>query len=75
MAVEPVDVTLDAPDEPDTVAEWLIEIGPAGAAYRAAPPAGQAAARAGTARLLDRFREAGTGYRLPAGIWLVTATA
>lgn len=73
IMIEPHDVTMDAPDEPDVVAEWLIELGPAGAAYRAAPPVGQASARVGAARLLDRFLEPGIGYRLPAGIWLVTA--
>ncbi|WP_320068358.1 class I SAM-dependent methyltransferase [Micromonospora sp. RTGN7] len=75
VTITPCDVTLDAPDEADAVAEWLIEVGPAGAAYRAAPPAGQASARAGAVRLLDRFREPGVGYRLPAGLWLVTALA
>jgi hypothetical protein len=55
------------------VAEWLIEMGPAGAAYRAAATSSQEAARAAAARLLERFREPGVGYRLPAGIWLVTA--
>ncbi|WP_155375373.1 class I SAM-dependent methyltransferase [Catellatospora vulcania] len=75
VTVEPDDVTLAAPDDPDTVAEWLIEIGPAGAAYRTAPTRQQAAARTAAAGLLDRFREPGTGYRLPAGLWLITATA
>jgi SAM-dependent methyltransferase len=75
VAVRPHDVTLEAPDAPESVAEWLIEIGPAGAAYRDADAAARAAARAGAARLLERFREVGTGYRLPAGYWLVTATA
>ena len=42
---------------------------PGGSAGRAGP------ARAGAARLLDRFREPGVGYRLPAGLWLVTATS
>ena len=37
VAVTPYDVIMDAPDDADAVAEWLIEIGPAGAAYRAAP--------------------------------------
>ncbi len=68
-----MDVSLCAPDDPDGVAEWLIEIGPAGAAYRAAHPDQQAAARHGAAMLLDRFRTPGTGYQLPAGIWLLTA--
>nr|BFE58037.1 hypothetical protein GCM10020063_025630 [Dactylosporangium thailandense] len=75
IAVEPVDVVLEPPDEPEIVAEWLIELGPAGPPYRAAGPDGRAAARAGAARLLDRFRVPGTGYRLPAGLWLVTARA
>src|SRR5258705_428939 len=45
ITIHPFDVTLQAPDEPDAVAEWLIEIGPAGAAYRAASRPQQAAAR------------------------------
>jgi SAM-dependent methyltransferase len=73
VCVEPHDVTLRTPDDPDTVAEWLIELGPAGAAYRAASAERRDAARAGAARLLARFREPGSGYRLPTGIWLVTA--
>jgi SAM-dependent methyltransferase len=75
ITIDPLDVILHAPDEPDAVAEWLIELGPAGAAYRAAPPARQAAARTAAAQLLDRFREPGTGYHLPAGHWLITAAA
>ncbi|MEV0460553.1 class I SAM-dependent methyltransferase [Catellatospora methionotrophica] len=75
IAVERHDTTMPAPDEPDIVSEWLIEIGPAGAAYRAAPASQQAAARVATAGLLGRFREPGVGYRLPAGLWLITATA
>jgi SAM-dependent methyltransferase len=71
--VLPHDVTLEAPDDPGAVAEWLIEIGPAGAAYREADPGARASARGGAARLLDRFRAAGAGYRLPAGLWLITA--
>ena len=73
-SVQPVDTTLHAPDDPDALAEWLIEVGPAGAAYRAAHRDQQAAARHGAAALLQRFRTPGTGYRLPAGIWLLTAT-
>ncbi|MGW4947651.1 class I SAM-dependent methyltransferase [Actinoplanes sp. NPDC004185] len=73
VVIEPHDVTLAPPDEPDPVVEWLIEIGPAGAAYREAAPAAQASARSGAARLLERFRTPGVGYRLPAGIWLVSA--
>ena len=42
VAVAPRDVALDAPDDPDAVAEWLIEIGPAGAAY---PPRRRTAGR------------------------------
>jgi SAM-dependent methyltransferase len=75
IVVEPHDVVMAAPDDPDTVAEWLIEIGPAGAAYRMAPPPHQAAARAAAARLLDRFREPRAGYRFPVGLWLTTARA
>jgi SAM-dependent methyltransferase len=71
--IQPYDVTLDAPDDPDPVAEWLIEIGPAGAAYRNAAPTAQERARTGAARLLERFRTAGAGYRLPTGLWLITA--
>jgi len=73
ITVDPVDVVLHAPDEPDAVAEWLIELGPAGAAYRAAPAVRQAAARTAAARLLDRFHAPGAGYNLPAGHWLITA--
>ncbi|WP_433795538.1 methyltransferase domain-containing protein [Actinoplanes sp. CA-252034] len=73
VVVHPHDVTLETPDDPETVAEWLIEIGPAGAAYRAAGPAAQGSARAGAARLLARFHTPGTGYRLPAGLWSITA--
>lgn len=75
VTVEPHDTTVAAPDDPDTVAEWLIEIGPAGAAYRAAPAPRQAAARAAAAGLLGRFHQPQTGYLLPAGLWLITATA
>lgn len=73
VAAEPHDVVMEAPDEPEDVAEWLIELGPAGAPYRQAPPDAQAAARAGAAKLLARFRESGTGYRIPSALWLVTA--
>ncbi|MFB4304752.1 class I SAM-dependent methyltransferase [Actinomadura sp. GTD37] len=73
VTVQPHDVTLRVPDEPDAV-EWLIEMGPASAAYRAVPPAGQAAARSATAGLLARFGAPGGDYRLPAGLWLITAT-
>jgi SAM-dependent methyltransferase len=73
VAVEPYDVEMRPPDEPDAVAQWLIEVGPAGAAYRAATASDQAAARAGASRLLERFRVVGHGYRLPTGIWLITA--
>ncbi|MEU4409695.1 methyltransferase domain-containing protein [Streptosporangium sp. NPDC023963] len=75
VTVQPHDIALRAPDDPGTVAEWLIEIGPAGAAYRDAAPPRRAAARAGAARLLARFREPASGYRLTTGIWLITATA
>lgn len=71
--IHPHDVTLDAPDDPETIAEWLIEVGPAGAAYRDAEPTTRVRARAGAARLLERFRASGTGYRLPTGLWLITA--
>ncbi|MET8063281.1 methyltransferase domain-containing protein [Micromonospora sp. NPDC005313] len=75
IAVDSHDVTLTAPDDPDTVADWLIEVGPAGAVYRAAGPSRQAAARAGVAALLARFREPGAGYRLPGGLLLLTGRA
>ncbi len=75
IVIEPHDVIMAAPDDPDTVAEWLIEIGPAGAAYRAATMQQQTAARAAAAGLLARFRQPHTGYRIPAGLWLITASA
>jgi SAM-dependent methyltransferase len=73
IVLQRCDVALDAPDDPEVVTEWLIEIGPAGAAYRDAEPTARGRARAGAARLLERFRAAGTGYRLPTGLWLITA--
>jgi SAM-dependent methyltransferase len=74
VTIEPSDVTLDTPEEPGQVAEWLIEIGPAGAAYREAGDAARTAARAGVVRLIERFRAPGGGYHLPVGLWLITAT-
>jgi SAM-dependent methyltransferase len=68
-----VDVTVTAPDEVDAVAEWLIEVGPAGAPYRRAAPDAQAEARRGVLRLLDRFYTPGDGFRLPSGIHVITA--
>jgi len=44
IEVRPLDITMDVPEAvagPDRVAEWLIEVGPAGAAYRAAGPSEQ----------------------------------
>ncbi|WP_255628460.1 class I SAM-dependent methyltransferase [Jidongwangia harbinensis] len=73
ITVESHDATMDVPDDPDAVADWLITLGPAGAAYRTAPPPQRDAARAEAARLLDRYRTPGTGFRLPTGIWLVSA--
>ena len=73
IGIHPHDVTLDAPDDPEAVAEWLIEISPASNAYRDAGPTTQGHARAGVVRLLERFRTAGAGYRLPTGLWLITA--
>jgi SAM-dependent methyltransferase len=73
IRIDALDVTVPAPDDGEAVAEWLIEVGPAGAAYRRATAAAQADARRGTAQLLDRFRSPGAGYRLPAGIHVVTA--
>lgn len=57
-------------DVPLTSVEMLIELGPAGGAYRASTPDAQAAARAGAAALLARF-----DGQLPTGIWIVTAFA
>jgi SAM-dependent methyltransferase len=74
VAVAPRDVVLDCGPDPDEVATWLIEQGPAGAPYAAAPPDRRAAARAGVAKLIGRFRGPDGGYRLPAGIWLITAS-
>jgi SAM-dependent methyltransferase len=65
---------LSASEEPPDVAEWLIEIGPAGAAYRCAPTAQQEAARTGVARLLQRYRQPDLSYLLPTSLWLITAT-
>ncbi|MEV4517355.1 methyltransferase domain-containing protein [Dactylosporangium sp. NPDC049525] len=75
VAAEPHDVVMAAPDEPDDVAEWLIELGPAGAPFRRATPDAQRAARAGAVKLLARFREPGAGYRIPSALWLITARA
>jgi SAM-dependent methyltransferase len=71
--IRPYDVMLEAPDDPQSVTEWLVEIGPAGAAYRDAEPTIRSQVRAAVARLLERFHTAGTGYRLPTGLWLITA--
>ncbi|GAA3204644.1 class I SAM-dependent methyltransferase [Dactylosporangium siamense] len=73
VATEPHDVVMEAPDEPDDVAEWLIELGPASAPYRLAVPTAQHEARAGAGKLLARFRDPGAGYRIPSALWLVTA--
>jgi SAM-dependent methyltransferase len=73
VATEAHDVVMEAPDEPDEVAEWLIELGPASAPYRLAVPAAQHEARNGAAKLLARFRHPGAGYRIPSALWLVTA--
>lgn len=75
VTVEAHDVTVSAPDEPDAVARWLIEIGPVGAAYRQAAPSQQEAARAGVVGLLNRFRDPAAGYRFPTGLWLINAVA
>lgn len=75
VAAVPHDVVMTAPDEPEDVAEWLIELGPAGAPYRRADPDAQAAARSGAVKLLARFRQEGSGYRIPVALWLVTARA
>jgi SAM-dependent methyltransferase len=53
-----------------TSVEALIELGPAGGAYRAASPASQEAARSSVSALLARFDGV-----LPTGIWTVTASA
>jgi SAM-dependent methyltransferase len=73
VTVENADVTITAPDDPDGVAEWLIEVGPAGAAYRRAAPDARAGARSGAAQLLERFRTTGSGYHMPSGILVITA--
>ncbi|MCW6003429.1 hypothetical protein K1W54_02360 [Micromonospora sp. CPCC 205371] len=73
VSIEAHNVVLRPVEALDTVAEWLIELGPAGPPYRAARPYQQASARAGVVRLLERFRTPGAGVRLPAGIWLITA--
>jgi SAM-dependent methyltransferase len=70
VSVTPVDVTVDAPPE---ALEWLIEVGPAGPAYRAAPEPARAAARAGVAGLLARFAGPDGWYHLPSGLHLITA--
>ncbi|MET7423265.1 methyltransferase domain-containing protein [Dactylosporangium sp. NPDC005555] len=75
VATEAHDVHLTAPDDPGDVAEWLIDLGPAGAPFRQSSSQAQAAARTGAANLLERFREPGVGYRIPAALWLVTARA
>lgn len=72
VEVTPHDVVLMAPDDPDGVAAWLVEVGPAGAAYRAADEVARGEARAGAARLLEPFRAPGEGYRLPTGIWTLS---
>lgn len=73
VSVSGVDVEIRTPDTPDAIAEWLIEIGPAGSAYRHAAPSAQAAARSGAVNLLRKYYRAGQGYRLPSGVWLITA--
>lgn len=75
ITVEAVDVTVTAPDDEEAVAEWLIEVGPAGAAYRRATVDARAEARRGTAQLLNRYRTPGDGYHFPAGIHVLTAEA
>jgi SAM-dependent methyltransferase len=73
VAVEAVDVALEPAGEPDAVVEALIEVGPAGVPYRAADVDARAAARAGARRLLDPFSGPSGGFRLPTGLWLLTA--
>jgi SAM-dependent methyltransferase len=75
ILVEAHDAQMCAPDEPDAVADWLIDIGPAGAAYRAASAGHRQLARTGVARLCERYHEPGTGYRFPIGLWLIVATS
>jgi SAM-dependent methyltransferase len=69
------DVAMRAGTDGEALAELLIEVGPASAAYRAADPEARTAARAGAARLLERFREPDGSYALPSGFWLITAVA
>jgi ubiquinone/menaquinone biosynthesis C-methylase UbiE len=71
VTVEPVSVVVSAPFD---AVEWLIEIGPAGGAYRRASSDDRSAARTGVARLLSRFSDAGS-YRLPAGLHVITAVS
>ncbi len=75
IVISPYDVELAAPSDPPAVAEWLIDLGPAGAAYRAVSADHQEAARAGASRLLRRYHQPGAGYRLPTGLWLITASS
>jgi hypothetical protein len=69
------DLLLRPDVDPDRVAEWLIEVGPADPAYRSADPARQQAARSGVLNLIERFRRPTGDYQLPSGIWRITAVA
>jgi SAM-dependent methyltransferase len=53
----------------DDAVEALIELGPAGGAYRASSPSAQAAARSSVLSMLARFPD----MALPSGIWVITA--
>lgn len=75
VALEPVDTAMVTDGAAEGVVEWLVEVGPAGAAYREADADARAAARRGAATLLAPYAESGGGYRLPTGIWLLTARA
>jgi SAM-dependent methyltransferase len=74
VTVAPADVIVSAPAVPSTL-EWLIEVGPAGAAYRQAGSSAQSAARSGVGRLLERFLVDGNEYHLPSAIHVITAVS
>ena len=74
VRVEACDPVVRPTGPADEVAELLIELGPAGGAYRAASADAQAAARAGVLALLQRFRDDAGDLALPCGVWLITAS-
>jgi SAM-dependent methyltransferase len=75
-----VDVEVTAVDHvarpdgsPDQVAELLIELGPAGGAYRRHDDEARVAARQAVVGLLARYREPDGTFALPNATWLITA--